>query len=76
MARVRELLEEADLDAAVKVAYFLVCPEDESKHRWQMPIDWNKNTKTHDHRGDAFFIRVPVSVRHGMLCPFTLNFAT
>jgi len=61
MTRVCELLKKADLRATVKVAYFLVCPEGASQHQWQMPVDWGKNVKTHDHRGDAFCIRVPVS---------------
>jgi hypothetical protein len=32
----------------VKVAYFLVCPEDGSQHQWQMPVDWNMNAKVND----------------------------
>ena len=50
MACVRKLLNETGLNAIVKVVYFLVCPEDGTQHQWQMPMDWNKNLKTHDHR--------------------------
>jgi len=62
MAHVGKLLEETGLDATIKVAYFLVCPESESQHQWQMPADWNRYTGIHDHRGDAFYIRIPISV--------------
>ena len=76
MRRVRELLEKTGSNATVKVAYFLVCPDDGSPHQWQMPVDWNNNTKINDHRGDGFFIRVPVSGHRGTSRLFTLNFAT
>jgi hypothetical protein len=59
MTRVHELLKERDLNATVKVAYFLVCPEDGSQHQWQMPIDWNMNAKANDHHGNAFCVCVP-----------------
>jgi hypothetical protein len=76
MRRARELLKETGSNATVKVAYCLVCPDDEFQHRWEMPVGWDKSTKTNDHRGNGFSIRVPVSGRYGMLCLFTPNFAT
>ena len=74
MARVGKLLEKAKLDVKIKVVYFLVCPEDESQHQWQMPVNCNKDAGTHDHREDVFCVRVPV--RRGTSCLFTPNFAT
>jgi len=62
MTHVGKLLEEAGLDATIKVAYFLVCPKGESQHQWQMPADWIKYTGIYDHRGDAFYIHIPISV--------------
>ena len=62
MTHVGKLLEETGLDATIKVAYFLVCPEGESQHQWQMPADWNKYTGIYDHRGDAFYIDIPIPV--------------
>jgi hypothetical protein len=63
MARVRKLLEEKDSNAAVKVRYFLVCPDDGSQRKWQMPDGWNENTDTNDHRGDVFCIYIPIKAR-------------
>ena len=60
MTRVHKLLKEADSNATVKFAYILVCPDDGSEYQWRMPVGWNKDTETHDHRGDGFCIRVPV----------------
>jgi len=60
MRHVHELLKETDSNAAVKFAYILVCPDDESEYQWQMSVGWNKDTETHDHRRDVFCIRVPV----------------
>ncbi len=73
MAHVRKLLKQAVLKATVKVAYFLVCPEGGSQHKWQMPADWSKSVITNDHCRDVFCISVPVS---GMSCLFTSNFVT
>ena len=60
VAHVRELLKHSGSDAKVKVAYFLVCPEDGSRHRWEMPADWNE-AETHDNYGGAFCIRLHIS---------------
>ena len=65
--RVRKLLGETSSNATVKVAYVLVCPDDGSEYQWQMPIGWNKDTETHDHRGDGFCIHVPVPRYHGWI---------
>jgi len=76
MRHVRGLLKEKEFNAAVKVVYFLVCPDDKSQHEWQMPVNWEKSTKVYDHRGDGFCIRVPVPRRRGTSFLFILNFAT
>jgi hypothetical protein len=69
MTRVCELLGQVRPNAIVKVVYFLVCPENGPQHHvWQMPVEWDLGIQTHDHRGDAFCIRVPVSVLHGTSC--------
>ena len=74
VAHIRELLSEANpeamVEATVKVAYFLVCPEGQSQHEWQMSVGWNENAQTNDHREDVFCIRVPVSVDSGTPCLF------
>ena len=70
MGRVRELLG-AGKPATIKVTYFLVCPESEKRHRWQMPGGWKK-----DISGDVFCVRVPASTHHGMLYLYTPNSAT
>jgi len=59
IAHVRRCLKEIYSGAAVKVAYYLVCPDGESKHEWLMPPDWNKSVKINDHRGQAFLLCVP-----------------
>ena len=46
----------------IKVAYFLVCPEDKLDHEWQMPAGWDKTTKANDHRGSCYFMRIPLTV--------------
>jgi len=62
--RVRELLKKGHLNATVEVAYFLVCPDDGSKHKWLIPTEqWAKGVKSEAHRRDIFCIRVPVPVR-------------
>ena len=76
MRHVRGLLKEKKSKATVKVGYFLVCPDDKSRHEWEMPLGWEKSAKINDHRGDGFCIRVPVSGRCGTLCLFTSSFAT
>ena len=63
MGHVRGLLKEKRSKATVRVGYFLVCPDDKSRHEWQMPMGWEKWGKIDDHRGDGFCIRVPVSGR-------------
>ena len=57
IAHVRRLLKVPK--APVKIVYILVCPKDATQHKWQMPVDWNKNIKINDHRGNAFYLRVP-----------------
>ena len=74
MCRVRKLPKEMDSNATIKVVYFLVCSDDGSQRQSRMPIGWNKYIKTHDHRGDSFFLRVPVVGHYGTSChslPFT-----
>ena len=68
MDRVRELLKEVKEKVAVKVTYFLVCPESEFQHQWQMPNGWKKSLS-----GDVFCVCVPASAHHGL---FTPNSAT
>jgi hypothetical protein len=72
MGRVHELLKKTHSKAKAKVAYFLVCPEDGSKHQWQMPVGWDKYNEAPDHREDGFCIHVPVSGHHGASCLFTI----
>ena len=67
VARVRNLLESEGLNATVKVAYILVCPDDGSRHQWQMPVGWHDDLTHNDHRGDAFCVCVPVSVHRNIL---------
>jgi len=69
MRRVCKLLKDTDSNATVKAAYILVCPDDGSEYQWRMPIGWNKDTETHDHRGDGFCIRVPAPRYHGTSSP-------
>ena len=57
----------------VKVKYFLVCPESELEHQWEMPDGWKK---TKNYHGEVFCVRIPTSVHHGVSCLFTLNSAT
>ena len=67
VARVRDLLESRNLNTTVEVAYFLVCPNDGSKRRWEMPVGWNDAVTNDDHRGDVFCIHVPVLVHLSIL---------
>jgi hypothetical protein len=62
MVRVHDLIREKHPKGKVTVTveYFLVCPEGESNHRWQMPAGWGEYTKHSDYRGSAFCIRIPV----------------
>ena len=71
MDRVHELLREASLNAAVKVTYFLVCPESGSQHKWKMSDGWKESIS-----GDVFCVRVPTSARRGMLHLFVPTSAT
>ena len=43
---------------SIKVQYFLVCPDDRTERRWEMPAGWGEG-KNNTHRGDVFCIRVP-----------------
>ena len=76
MRHVRGLLKEKKFDAAVKVVYFLVCPDYKSQHEWRMPVDWEKSTKVYDHHGGGFCIHVPVPGRRSTSCLLIPNFAT
>lgn len=69
MTRVRKLLTENfnKRKFKIEVAYFLVIPEGGTQHKWHMPVDWDKNTKVNDHRGNAFYLPVPVLVCHGII---------
>ena len=58
IAHVRDLLK--DCEIPVEIEYILVCPEDRSQHQWQMPVGWNAKTSINDHRGKAYYLRVPV----------------
>ena len=59
MIRVRKLFEEREMDGIkLKVAYVLVCPEDEFEHTWQMPGGWDKEISKNDHRGQPFCVRI------------------
>jgi len=62
MDRVRELLKHSGENSPrITVNYFLVCPDDGSKHQWKMPSGWDEDNDVNDHTGDAFCIRVPSS---------------
>ena len=70
MRRVRELLKETDAYVTVKAAYLLVCPDDGAPYQWRMHVGWKEYTRTNDHRGDGFRIRVPVSGCRGIHSQF------
>ena len=78
VAHMRKLLKNAELNATIEIAYFLVCTEDEdgSQHLWQVPVDWDENARAHGYRGNVFCIHVPVTGPHGTLRVFTLGPAT
>lgn len=57
MKRVKGLLNEKEPNTEIKIAYFLVCPEDQLR-RWSMPADWCELTEENDHRGEAFCVRI------------------
>ena len=61
---VRKLLKDAGHTPPpyIKVQYFLVCPEDDSERRLEMPVGWSEGTKN-THRGDVFCIRHGVPPR-------------
>ena len=69
---VKALAEEKEPTANVKVAYFLVCPEDELR-KWKMPVGWNANNQPDDHCGEAFCVRMHVP---GAPRLFASNFVT
>jgi len=73
MRRVRELLEEADCNATVKVTYVLVCPDDGCQYQWRMPVGWNEDTETDDHRGGGSCILVPLPESSRYVFPAKLN---
>ena len=57
--RVRELLKEAGHNQVeIEVEYCLVCPDDGSHRRWEMPAGWSATRNNHN-RGKPFCIRVP-----------------
>ena len=65
MMRVRELLTQSNMKGIeLKVAYVLVCPEDELQHTWQMPGSWDKEISQNDHRGKPFCVRIPGPSRY------------
>jgi hypothetical protein len=69
MIHLRKLLKEKGLSAEIKIAYFLVCPEEDGPpHRWQMPVGWGQANMKNDHSGEVFYICVPVPKRHGTSC--------
>ena len=74
MAHVSTLLK--DPKPRVKIAYFLVCPEGKSQHKWQMPPGWSRNTGLNNHQGKVFCLRIPAPVRHDTSRLLTPNFAT
>ena len=77
IAHVRKLLKLLEApNPKVEIAYFLVCPEGTSQHKWQMPAGWGENTGFNDHKGKAFCLRIPTSARRDTSCLLTLNFAT
>ena len=61
MSRVRQLIKGTNI-TNVKVAYFLICcsDSDRSHFQWDMPVGWTKKTKINDHRGEVFYVKVPV----------------
>ena len=73
MAHVHELFGcLPDQEVNIKVEYILVCPEDGSKHRWQMPDGW-------DGVGEALCIPLythSISLPHGASCQFIPNLTT
>ena len=71
--RIRKLLKEADCNATVKVVYILVCPDDGCQYQWQMPVGWNKDTETDDHRGDGSCTLVPLPEPSRYVFPAKLN---
>ena len=58
IARARELLG-CGQNADIGVKYILVCPEDGSHHRWQMPKGWNKDNTHNNQVGEGFCMRIP-----------------
>ena len=61
MERVKKLAKEKHSDPKVQVVYCLICPEGNIRHVWTMPDGWTENIGDYDHRGEAFYLRVPFS---------------
>ena len=63
MNTVRKLIKERipDKKVDIRVVYFLVCPDDEVDHTWQMPTGWDETTTVNDHRGGCYLLRIPTS---------------
>ena len=77
MASVRNLLKKKHPNTTVKVAYFLVCPNDGLRHEWRMPVDWDKEMEfNNNHQGAVFCLRLPIWQDGSTSCLFTPNFAT
>ena len=74
MAHVHKLLKPRKPN--FKIAYILVCPEGISQHKWHMPVGWNEGTRFYNHQGNAYCLRIPVSVRRDTSRLLTPNFAT
>ena len=58
IARTRKLLG-CGQDANIRVKYILVCPEDNSQHRWKMPNGWNEKNSISNQIGNGFCMRIP-----------------
>ena len=60
---VKSLLKAGEPGTEIKVAYFLVCPEDK-RCQWSMPIGWNEVIQNkvvqNTHHGEAYCVRVRV----------------
>ncbi|KAJ3510035.1 hypothetical protein NLJ89_g4900 [Agrocybe chaxingu] len=46
--------------ATFEVQYVLICPQETKKTSWQLPVGWNDNAKTFDHRGKVYCLQVPI----------------
>ena len=65
MIRVRELLESKEAEGKptdnvkIKVEYIFVCPKNETRCTWDMPVGWKGEI-----RGNPFYIRLPGTPRY------------